>query len=99
MTELQRFRRKLYKRMHNFTLIILSGLYVATLSVLAMKLVSLATSLLFGDGNSFARGLEICSHIIAVLSFLASVLTDILDQIEDTKLGALIDRLLFQNRF
>jgi hypothetical protein len=94
MTENQRFRKKLTKKLHNFSLIIVSGLYVATLTAIAMKLVSLLTSLLFRNANPFAHGLEICSHLVAVLSFLASVLTDVFDQLEDTRLGCVLNRWL-----
>lgn len=93
MTEVQRFQSQILRRLRKFTWIVLSALYVAFLTALGMKVTSLFVRFLFDGNSAFAAGLEYCEHAFAILSFVASLLSDVLHQIKGTELGELLHRL------
>jgi hypothetical protein len=80
-------------RLKKFTWIILSALYVALLTALAMKLTTLLVRFLFDGHSVFADKLEYFEHAFAISSFVASLISDLLQQIKGTDLGTLRGRV------
>jgi len=94
MTKRQRFRKRIWDRLHNFTFVLLSAVFVAGLTLLGMVIVSALVELFFGADHWYARALEICSHLMALLIFVGSLTIDLIHQIEGTKLETSVNRLL-----
>jgi hypothetical protein len=94
MTELQRFRNQIFRRSIKFTLIVVSALFVATLTTVGMKATTLLVNSIFHGNSTFGDKLVYWGHTVSVTTFVASILSDLLEQMKGTELDRIVRTLL-----